>query len=115
MPQLALTGAVDSPTMVHEQRTGRLMSPSSLASLSRSTKPENAVSVKFGKSTMPNRKGREAAALERDGLVNIALRAEHGKRFGGTHHTGTYQLCTLNGGVANANTRPPSLKGSFLR
>jgi hypothetical protein len=50
--------------MVHEQRTGLLMSPSSLANLRRSTKPENAVNVKLGNSTMPKLSFRDVPALE---------------------------------------------------
>lgn len=57
MPQLALTGNSVSPTTVHAHLTGWLKSQSSLASRKRSTKPENAVNVKFGNSTMPKRTG----------------------------------------------------------
>src|SRR3954467_14381301 len=64
IPQLALTGTRDSPTIVHEQRTGLLMSPSSLANLRRSKKPENAVNVKLGNSTIPKRICRDVPALE---------------------------------------------------
>src|SRR6266404_1186952 len=55
MPQLARTGARVSPITLHEQRTGLLKSPSSADRRNRSTKPENAVSVKFGSRMMPKR------------------------------------------------------------
>jgi hypothetical protein len=55
MPQLARTGASVSPITLHEQRTGLLKSPSSADRRNKSTKPENAVNVKFGNNTMPKR------------------------------------------------------------
>jgi hypothetical protein len=47
-----------------QHRTGRLLSPSSLARRSMSTSPEKAVSVKSGSSKMPNQTGRVLVAAE---------------------------------------------------
>src|SRR6185437_15785846 len=55
MPQLARTRASVLPPTLHAQRTGLLKSLSSADSRSMSTKPENAVSVKLGSSTIPKR------------------------------------------------------------
>src|SRR5690242_14579550 len=55
MPQLARTGASVLPTTLQAQRTGLLKSLSSADRRSMSTKPENAVNVKFGSKTMPKR------------------------------------------------------------
>src|SRR3546814_55268 len=57
MPLLELTGVRLSSTTCQAQRTGRLLSPSSPARRSTSSRPEKAVSVKCDNRMKPKRTG----------------------------------------------------------
>src|SRR5215472_12928436 len=96
MPQLARTGARVSPSTLHEQRTGLLKSPSSADRRSRSTKPENAVSVKFGSRMMPKRmrcfegvssEGGASVSAEFIRTTGRGKERRKGNRKGGSKHS----------------------------